>query len=93
MPPEPSPELEAVLEAGAHTVREGETERWRCQNTEALKATTQLRVFKDPGQYWREFTNGNYGRLRFIWLFVRAFVHGGRRTGSGLTSQLPLRGP
>jgi hypothetical protein len=90
-PQEPSPALEAVLEAGAHTVRDGE-ERWRCQNTESLKATTQLRVFKDPGQYWREFRHGNYGRLRFVWMAARAFVlEVAHRLG--LTSQSPLRGP
>ena len=87
---EPSPELDAVLEAGAHTVRDGE-ERWRCQNTESLKASTQLRVFKDPGQYWREFRNGNYGRLEFVWKFARAFVlEMAHRLG--VTDQAPLRG-
>ena len=92
-PQEPHAELEAALEAGSHTVREGDTEEtWRCQNTEALRATSQLRVFKDPDQYWREFTNGNYGRLRFAWLFVRSFVRELAHR-SGLTSQLPLRGP
>jgi hypothetical protein len=89
--PEPSPELDAVLEAGAHTVRDGE-ERWRCQNTESVKATTQLRVFKDPGQYWREFRNGNYGRLRFLWLASRALVWEVAHR-LGLTDQNPLRGP
>jgi len=90
---EPSPEFEAVLEAGAHTVRPGETdETWRCQNTESLKASTQLKTFKDPDQYWREFTNGNYGRLRFAWLFVRSLVFEVAHR-LGLTSQLPLRGP
>jgi hypothetical protein len=88
---EPSPELEAVLEAGAHTVRDGD-ERWRCQNTESLKASSQLRVFKDPGQYWREFRNGNYGRLRFVWLMVRALVMEVAHR-LGLTSQSPLLGP
>src|SRR4051794_3096057 len=88
--PEPSPELEAALEAGARCVREGE-ERWRCQNTEALKATTHLRVFKDPGQYWREFNNGNYGRLRFIRVAIRAlYMEVMHRFGR--TSQQPLRG-
>ena len=92
-PQDPPAELEAALEAGTHTVREGETEEtWRCQNTEALKATSQLRVFKDPDQYWREFNNGNYGRLRFAWLFVRSFVMELAHR-FGLTSQLPLRGP
>jgi hypothetical protein len=91
VPQERSPELDAVLESGAHTVREGE-ERWRCQNTQALAATKHLRVFKDPGQYWREFANGNYGRVRFIWLAARSlwweFAH-----RLGLTDQNPLRGP
>jgi hypothetical protein len=91
VPQAPCPELDAVLEAGAHTVREGE-ERWRCQNTESLKASSHLRVFKDPGQYWREFNNGNYGRLRFIWLAVRSFVmEVAHRLGR--TSQSPLLGP
>ena len=37
----PSPELEAVAEAGTRTVRDGETEEvWRCQATEALKASS-----------------------------------------------------
>ena len=90
-PQEPSPEMEAALAAGTHVVREGE-ERWRCQNTESVKASTPLKVFGSPDQYWREFTNGNWGRLRFVWLFLRAFVlevlhrlH--------VTDQLPLRGP
>ena len=91
VPQERCPELDAVLEAGAHTVREGE-ERWRCQNTESMKATTPLKVFKNPGQYWREFSNGNYGRLRFIWLGARALVLEVAHR-FGLTSQSPLRGP
>ena len=71
----PSPALEAVAEAGTRTVREGETEEvWRCQATEALKASTHLRTFKDPGQYVREFRNGNFGRVRFIGLMIRALV-------------------
>ena len=91
VPQEPSPELDAVLEAGAHTVRDGE-ERWRCQNTESLKATTRLKVFKNPDQYWREFRNGNYGRLQFIWMGARSLVlEIAHRLG--LTSQSPLRGP
>jgi hypothetical protein len=90
-PQAPLPELDAVLAAGAHTVREGE-ERWRCQNTESLKASTHLRVFKDPGQYWREFRNGNHGRLIFIWKFARVMVlEVAHRLG--LTDQAPLRGP
>jgi hypothetical protein len=91
VPQEPCPELDAALEAGTHTARDGE-ELWRCQNTESAKASTPLKVFKDPDQYWREFTNGNYRRLRFAWLFVRSFVMEVAHR-LGLTSQLPLRGP
>jgi hypothetical protein len=91
VPQEPCPELDAALEQGIHTERDGE-ELWRCQNTESVKATTPLKVFKNPDQYWREFTNGNYRRLHFMWLFLRSFVlevaHRFR-----LTDQLPLRGP
>src|SRR5262249_41245913 len=59
-PPHPrdaaSPSLEALAEAGTRTVREGETEEvWRCQATEALKASEHLKVFKNPGQYSRDF--------------------------------------
>jgi hypothetical protein len=67
------PELERVAQAGTRTVRQGETEEvWRCQATEALSASDHLRTFKDPQQYWREFRNGNFGRLRFLRLMVRA---------------------
>jgi hypothetical protein len=87
-PEEPGPDLLALLEAG--TCGEGEGV-WRCQNTESLKASEQLKVFKDPGQYWREFNNGNFGRLRFAWLFLRAFVMEIAHR-LGLTSQSPLLG-
>jgi hypothetical protein len=70
---EPAPALETVTEAGTRTVREGE-EVWRCQATQALDASDQLRALKDPQQYWREFRNGNFGRLRFIRLMIRALV-------------------
>ena len=91
--PAPAPALEAVTEAGTRTVREGETEEvWRCQATEALKATDQLRVFKDPAQYWREFNNGNFGRLRFIGLMIRAFAMEVAHR-FGLLKSLPLHGP
>jgi hypothetical protein len=90
---EPSPELEAIAHAGTRTVRDGETEElWRCQNTEALTASDQLRVFKDPGQYWREFTNGNFRRVRFIGLLIRAFVTE-VRFRLGFMKDLPLQGP
>jgi hypothetical protein len=90
---EPSPELEAVSEAGTRTVREGETDEvFRCQATEALEASDHLRVFKDPDQYWREFRNGNFGRLRFIGLMIRAFAME-VAARMGLLKPLPLHGP
>jgi hypothetical protein len=90
---EPSPALEALAEAGTRTTREGETEEvWRCQATEALKASDQVKVFKDPDQYWREFNNGNFGRLRFIGLMARALVMEVAHR-LGLLKALPLHGP
>ena len=60
---EQSPSSRRSREAGHATVREGESEEvWRCQATEALKASEPLKTFKDPQQYWREFRNGNFGR-------------------------------
>lgn len=88
-----SPALEAVAEAGTRTVREGEVEEvWRCQATEALKASEQLRAIKDPQQYWREFRNGNFGRLRFIRLMARALVMEVAHR-LGFLRALPLHGP
>ena len=90
---ESSPALEALAEAGTRTTREGETEEvWRCQATEALRASEHLRVFWDPEQYWREFRNGNFGRVRFIGLMVRAFVMEVAHR-LGLLKALPLHGP
>ena len=57
-----------------HRELDGETtEVWRCQATEAFKATTPLKV-RDLGQYWREVRSRNYRLLRFVPLLVRAFV-------------------
>jgi hypothetical protein len=68
--------LERLAVAGTRTRREldGESvEVWRCQATEALKASTPLKV-TDLGQYWREVRSRNYRLLRFLPLLVRAFV-------------------
>jgi hypothetical protein len=88
-----SPELEALAEAGTRTLREGDTEQvWRCQATEALKASEHLKVFKNPSQYWRELRTGNFKLVRFIGLLIRAFymevLH-----RVGLVKELPLHGP
>ena len=49
-------------------------------------------MFKDPQQYWREFRNGNFGRLRFIGLMARALVMEVAHR-LGLLKPLPLHGP
>jgi hypothetical protein len=85
--------LEVVAQAGTRTKGEiaGErTELWRCQATEALKATEPLKT-SNPSGYWRELTNGNFGVLRFIRLAVRGFVME-VADRVGLLKPLPLRG-
>ena len=49
-------------------------------------------MFKDPGQYWREFRTGNFGRVRFIGLMIRA-LYGGRDTGSACSRRCPSMAP
>ena len=48
-------------------------EVWRCQATDALKASEPLKT-SNLAQYWRELRNGNFGLLRFIRLAARGFV-------------------
>ena len=60
--------LEQLAQAGTRTVRQvggNRSEVWRCQATEALKASEHLKV-SDVRQYWRELTNGNFGLFRFL---------------------------
>ena len=91
---EDAAKLETLAQAGARTVREidGESsEVWRCQATEALKASEPLKT-SDLRQYWRELTNGNFALLRFIGLAARGIIIEMARR-FGLIKQLPLRGP
>src|SRR5262245_61995736 len=85
--------LERLAEAGTRTVREIQGQRsevWRCQATEAFKASAPLKTSNLP-QYWRELTNGNFGLLRFIRLAVRGFIiEVADRVG--LFKRLPFRG-
>ncbi len=85
--------LEQLAVAGTRTHRErdGETaEVWRCQATEALKASTPLKV-RNLGQYGRELTSHNYRLLRFVPLLIRAFfMEIADRTR--LMPPLPLKG-
>jgi hypothetical protein len=81
-------ELDRVAEAATKANR---PDIWRCQATEALKASEPLKR-SDLRQYWREATNGNFGRLRLAGLLIRAFVmecafH------LGVVRPLPLQGP
>jgi hypothetical protein len=68
-------ELEERARKGTRVVRElgGEQQEvWRCQATEALKATEPLKL-RDLGQYWRELRSGNYGPLRFLRVAIPGF--------------------
>jgi hypothetical protein len=79
--------LDQRTDAGTRTVREteGSAEVWRCQATEALKATEPLKT-SDIRQYWRELRSGNYGLLRFLRVAIPGFV-------SEIAGRLHLVGP
>jgi hypothetical protein len=67
-------ELEEFARRGARAVREvngAPTETYRCQATEAERATEALSNY-DPRQYIRELTSGNVGFLHFLRVAVRA---------------------
>ena len=86
-------ELERIAQAGTRAMRELQGQRsevWRCQATEALKASTRMKTSHLP-QYWRELTNGNYGLLRYIGLLTRGFVME-IASRVGLLKPVPLRG-
>jgi hypothetical protein len=67
-------ELDRVAAATTRTVRtEGADEVWRCQATDALKATEPLKT-SNLAQYWRELRNGNHTLSRFLFVAARGFV-------------------
>jgi hypothetical protein len=75
-PTDGAEELEQRATVGARTVREidGESaEVWRCQATEALRATEHLKT-SDIRQYWRELSSGNLGLFHFLAVAARGFV-------------------
>jgi hypothetical protein len=86
--------LERLAQTGTRTVRDvgGEShEAWRCQATDALKASEPLKT-SNLAQYWRELKNGNFGLLRFIRLAARGFVLE-VAARLGWLKPLPLHGP
>ena len=93
-PDDPVAELERLIRAGTHPVTDDsgeEAELWRCQATEAFKATEPLKT-SNLAQYWRELRNGNFGLLHFLLVAARGLVlEVGRRTR--LLKPLPLTGP
>jgi hypothetical protein len=86
-------ELKRLALAGTRTTGPGESgapELWRCQATEAFKASEPLKT-SNLSQYWRELKNGNFRPLRFLGLLARAFVmEVAMRVG--LLKPLPLEG-
>jgi hypothetical protein len=62
---------------------------YRCQATEAARATTPLRT-REPGQYVREMTSRNVGVGRFLRVGVRA-VWGSIGHRLGLKPPLPIK--
>jgi hypothetical protein len=84
--------LETLASDGARAIREGDgtrVESYRCQATEALRATEPLSGY-DPRQYIRELTSGNVGLRRFVHVAVRA-LSGPIRRRLRLLSYRPLR--
>ena len=67
-------ELESRAQAGTKAVRETDgapTEVFRCQATEALRASEPIRKY-DPRPYIRELRSGNVGLRRMVRVAVRA---------------------
>src|SRR5262249_45037000 len=59
-------------------------DRWRCQATEHVRATTPLR-WSEPGPYWRDLTSRNVSLRDFLRYALLAFYNivqrrRGRRT-------------
>jgi hypothetical protein len=85
-------ELHRVAAAATRTVRtEGAEEVWRCQATDALKATEPLKT-SNLQQYPRELRNGNYTLPRFLFVAARGFVLE-VMSRLGKLKPLPLSGP
>jgi hypothetical protein len=86
-------ELEKLTQVGTRTTRELEGDQkevWRCQATEAFRASEALKT-SDLRQYWRELRSGNFRLPRFLLVLVRGFV---MEVASriGLIHPMPLQG-
>lgn len=91
---DPVVELEQLLRSGTVATRtdEGSVDSYRCQATEALRATKPLSRY-DPRQYVRELTSGNMRSLRLLRVVLRAARTAiGRRLRLLSWSPLPNRG-
>jgi len=84
-------ELTRVTNQAVKRVGEDGSEIWRCQATDALKASESVKR-SDIRQYWRELTSGNFGPLRFAALIIRAIVME-CAFQLGMLKPLPLHGP
>jgi hypothetical protein len=87
-------ELGRRAQATTQTVRELEgdaAEVWRCQATEAFKASEPLKL-ADVRQYWRELQSRNYGLLRFLRVAIPGFV-AEVAARLRLVEPVPLTGP
>jgi hypothetical protein len=73
--PDPLSELQQLAQAATIVARDGEDDapQYRCQATEALRATEPQRS-SDPRQYVREVRSENVGVLRLLRVAVRAFL-------------------
>ena len=92
--PESAPQLEQRAKISARALREIEGDQeevWRCQATEALKATEPLKSY-DVRQYWRELASGNVALLPFLRVALRGLMVN-VRSRMHLWKWIPLKGP
>jgi hypothetical protein len=86
--------LVRVAQSCTRTTRElngARVDVWRCQATDALKASERLRGY-DLRQYLRELNNGNYRPFRFARLLVRVLALK-IANRFGVLKPTPLEGP
>jgi hypothetical protein len=89
---ESAAELERITQAATYSTREdGADGVWRCQATEAYKASAGHLKSSDPAQYGRELRNGNFTLPRFLFLLARGLVTEVARR-LGLLKPMPLKG-